>query len=154
MKEYFKRLLGYDQYANLQLLDALNKASQPPQAVKLMAHMLKAQQVWLARCEHTPPAGSTLWPDWDAVQFKYIIEENSKGWMNYIEELNNDDFDQVLNYTNFSGLACQDKITDILGHLINHGTHHRAQIGQELKRAGLESLPVTDYIFYVRSLKQ
>jgi uncharacterized damage-inducible protein DinB len=34
--------------------------------------------------------------------------------------------------------------------LINHGTHHRAQIGQLIKFDGLEILPNTDYIFYLR----
>jgi len=72
--------------------------------------------------------------------------------MHYIDGLNADDFDKRIAFKNSQGLPFNDKLVDILAHVINHGTHHRGQIGQDLKIAGIANLPVTDYIFYVRNL--
>lgn len=154
MKNYFINLLQYDRYANLQLNELIFAAGQPQDAVKIMAHLLMAQQVWLSRCKYIPAPASPIWPDWQAIQFKNLIEENSKAWIDHVETLTADDFNRIINYKNSKGDEFNDKLTDILAHLINHGTHHRAQIGQHLKLAGLEQLPFTDYIFYVRQQTQ
>lgn len=115
-----------------------------------MAHLLAAQQIWLLRCKNTPAPGAQLWPDWQAVQFKYIIEENHRAWVDFINSLTEDDLSRTSTYANSKGEHFENNLVDILTHLINHGTHHRAQIGQHLKLAGLERLPATDYIFFVR----
>ncbi len=41
------------------------------------------------------------------------------------------------------------RLADMITQVTNHGTHHRAQIGQLLKVDGV-NLPITDYIFYIR----
>jgi uncharacterized damage-inducible protein DinB len=40
------------------------------------------------------------------------------------------------------------KAWHVLSHVVNHGTHHRAQIGEILKHYG-QDLSAQDYIFYV-----
>lgn len=154
MKKYFIDLLRYDKHSNLQLTELIFAANQPQQAVKIMAHLLMAQQVWLSRCKGTPAPAGPLWPDWQAVQFKYLIEENNRAWIEYVGSLTPESFEQTVSYTNFKGENCINTLAHILAHLINHGTHHRAQIGQQLKLTGIEQLPVTDYIFYVRQQTQ
>ena len=49
-----------------------------------------------------------------------------------------------------AGAPYEDKLLGILSHVINHGTHHRAQMGQQLLFAGATELPPTDLIFYLR----
>ncbi|MDB5132678.1 MAG: hypothetical protein JWR02_2427, partial [Mucilaginibacter sp.] len=66
MKDYFIRLFNYDRHANLLISDIILKAQRPEKTVKLMAHTLAAQQIWLARCKELPPPGIVLWPDWPA----------------------------------------------------------------------------------------
>jgi uncharacterized damage-inducible protein DinB len=68
----------------------------------------------------------------------------------YLDGLQPDDFEKIISYKNSRGDAFENRLSDILAHVINHGTHHRAQIGQQLKSGGLENLPITDYIFYIR----
>ena len=152
MQEHFARLLDYDRHVNLQLTDAIIAAGSPEKAVALMGHLLAAQQVWLNRCLKQPASGGSVWPDWKADTFKTYIEENHRAWKTFLATLEPADFSKRMHYTNLKGEACNDQLSDVLTHLINHGTHHRAQIGQQLKLAGPEKLPVTDYIFYVRSL--
>ncbi|HTK18137.1 MAG TPA: DinB family protein [Mucilaginibacter sp.] len=147
MKNYFINLLRYDRYANLRILDALNKTEDHAKAEQLMAHLLIVQQVWLGRCLNKPSNISTTWPDWKVDSFEQKINENHQEWLTYLESLNENDFQQFINYKSFKGDNFESKLIDILTQLINHGTHHRAQAGQHLKLAGAE-LPATDYILF------
>lgn len=154
MKDYFINLINYDKHTNLQLLQYVFEAGQPEKAVQLMAHMLKAQQVWLARCKDEPMPAGVLWPDWQATAFQCIIEENHAAWIEFLSKLTNGQLSLVKTYQNSKGESFQNSLSDILAHLINHGTHHRAQIGMVLKQIGLEELPGTDLILYIRGQKQ
>lgn len=149
MKDYFIRLLYYDRYANLRILFALLQTEDRVKAEQLIAHLLIAQQVWLGRCIDKPANITTLWPDWKVDIFEKMINENHEQWLKYLEGLNDNDFGQVINYKNLQGDSFATKLTDILTHMINHGTHHRAQAGQHLKLSGTD-LPNTDYILFAR----
>lgn len=153
MKDYFIKLLNYDRFANLQILDSMMATNQPLKAVQLMAHLLAAQQIWLKRCKRLPAPGGPLWPDWPATEFEAMIESNHSEWISFLEQISEDDFGKTVIYKNLKGDDFENSLADIIAHLINHGTHHRAQIGQQLKFVGLDKLPVTDYIFYLREQK-
>ena len=150
MKEYFIKLFNYDRFANAQMLDCITAANQPLKALQLMAHLLGAQQIWLKRCKQLQAPGGPIWPDWPVSELKAMIENNHAAWISFLEQADDDEFKTLIVYKNLKGDSFQNSLTDILAHLINHGTHHRAQIGQQLKFVGLEKLPVTDYIFYLR----
>lgn len=145
------RLFNYDQFANRLILKAILEAAEPEKPVQLMAHLLASQQTWLNRCKGLPAIGGALWPNWQAAAFQKIIDDNHTAWINFLEGLQPADFERGLTYKNSKGDSYENKLVDVLGHLINHGTHHRAQVGQHLKLAGLEKLPPTDYIFYLRN---
>jgi len=151
MNDYFLNLFNYDQFANGVILNCIFEAGEPEKPVQLMAHLLAAQQVWLNRCKGLPPASNVLWPDWKADTFEKLINDNHKGWVEYVSNLQPQDFNKIIAYKNTKGEDFENELADILAHVINHGTHHRAQAGQQLKLAGLENLPLTDYILYVRS---
>ena len=137
---------------NLQLAEAIVKIDGPDDSVKLMAHLLSAQQVWFARCTGGSNTGRILWPDnWKPDMLPNIIEENSQDWLSLLSTLTPADFDKIISYQNMQGDQFETKLSDILTQVTNHGTHHRAQIGQQLKLAGIEKLPVTDYIAYIRT---
>lgn len=152
MKAYFIQLFNYDCYANLRILETIRKANDTTEPVKLMAHLLAAQQIWLKRCKKEPAIGGALWPDWNVDTFEQIINDNHQKWINFLEDLTNEDFKQLISYKNSRGESFENKLSDVLAHIINHGTHHRAQAGQHLKLTGID-LPNTDYIFYIRELK-
>ena len=154
MKSYFIRLFNYDQFANKQITDLILKSGQTGKPVQLMAHLLAAQQIWLNRCKGLPAPGGALWPDWQAETFNAIIDSNHQAWITYLDGLQPGDFNADVVYKNSRGDSFQTRLDDVLAHLINHGTHHRAQAGQQLKFNGLLQLPTTDYIFYVRELNK
>jgi len=150
MKNYFLKLIDYDHHTNQTLAKLIIETGEPEKAVKLMAHMLMAQKVWFNRCNYLPPPGNALWPDWKADTFEQTINDNHTAWVDFLSSLDDTAFENIIYYKNLRGDSYENKLEDIMAHLINHGTHHRAQIGQELKLAGVEKLPITDYIFYIR----
>ncbi len=154
MKHHFLKLLGYDRFANLLMLESIFKADQPAKAVQLMAHLLSAQQVWYSRAVEDGAPMQELWPDQEAVQFNYLIECNFEKWTNFLNGSGGTDLSREVSYSNSKGDRFSTSLEDILSHMLNHGTHHRAQIGQVLKQSGLTKLPVTDLIHYLRSKDQ
>jgi uncharacterized damage-inducible protein DinB len=149
MKAYFTRLFNYDRYANLLIVSAILQTKDHEKAEQLIAHLLSAQKVWLNRCTGEPVIGAVLWPDWKADTFEQVINNNHQQWSTFLNSLNDRDFENRIIYNNLKGEGFENSLIDILGHVINHGTHHRAQAGQHLKIAGTD-LPITDYIFYLR----
>jgi len=152
MKSCFIRLFNYDRYANLQILNTIVAANQPQKSVQIFAHLLAAQQIWYKRCINESHFSIPLWPDWKAETFKDMIEANHVSWLNFIKQQENKAFEQLVTYTNKKGEMFSNQLADLLQHVINHGTHHRAQAGQHLKVTGA-TLPVTDYIYYVRQME-
>ena len=151
MKDYFIRLFQYDAFANRLLINAMCEYDTPEKSRNLIAHILISQQIWLLRCKGEI-TGGPQWPDWHIESFDAMITDNTNHWLAFLSEKTEDTWHQKITYTNSKGMTFSDTLTDILSHLINHGTHHRAQIGQDLKQNGAESLPVTDYIFFIREM--
>lgn len=153
MKNLFIRLFNYDGFANEAILEALLKSSQSDEGVRLMAHLLAAQQIWYSRCSGSATFAGHLWQDDGNInEFASTIKKNNADWLSYLDTLTDAEFDKIVRYNNLKGEPFENKLSDILLHVINHGTHHRAQIGQQLKFTGAETLPVTDYIAFCRQI--
>jgi uncharacterized damage-inducible protein DinB len=152
MKSYFISLFNYDRFANRQIADLILETGISGKSLDIMSHLLVAQQTWLKRCMALPAPTTPLWPQWPAEEFLEIIDNNHTAIIAYLESLQPQDFDKTITYKNSAG-QFENTLSDILAHLVNHGTHHRAQIGQYLKMAGAE-LPGSDYILYIRNLNQ
>lgn len=152
MKTHFLRLFDYDRVANEIIVNTLKDRSiaTDHKAFRLMTHILAAQDSWLLRCQGKPSQGVDLWPSettWG--QLRQKLESLPEQWIAFLEE--SADFSGSISYSNQAGTQTfTNALTDALTQVINHGTHHRAQIGQLLKAEGLEKLPPTDYIAYVR----
>ncbi len=149
MKEYFARLFDYDTHVNLQIAGLIKTSNHPPKVIELMSHLLSAQQIWLSRCTVMPFDNYQLWPKWDIDTFTDIIETNKKDWANFLQS--ETDIYRNVAYKNSKGEKFSASLTDILAHVINHGTHHRAQIGLLLKQSTGIELPFTDYIYFALS---
>jgi len=152
MKTHFLKLFDYDRYANNLIYEVMVKAGSPFKAKQLMAHLLTAQQIWLNRCMDLPPVAKPLWISEDkAIELSdQWIGDNHRAWASYLNGLNDSDFEGIIAYKTLSGVSYSNLLRDICTHVINHGTHHRAQIGQCLKAEGVENLPLTDFIAFVR----
>jgi len=142
-------LLRYTQWAHDRILEALQAADgEPDRAVELFGHLLRAQDVWYGRVATTDHAELDLWAADSLPACAGRLEDSTRRWQALLDG-QVDDLDQLVSYTNSAGTAFETPLRDILHHVVNHGTHHRAQIALLLREADIAP-PATDYIFYLR----
>lgn len=168
MKKQFIRLFDYDHFANQLIFKTIHQTGRSGRPLNLLAHLLASAQAWRLRCEGESSAGIDLWPEVvggsglgpDAEvpenqvrlsSLEEAIDNNHRAWVKFLEA--ETDFGRTVSYRNQSGKAYDNLLSDLLSHVLNHGTHHRAQIGQLLKAEGLAQLPNTDYINYLRMME-
>ncbi len=89
------------------------------------------------------------WDDIKDGKFKEINTANLETTQEIIDQF---DPEKIIAYSNTRGEKFSNKVLEILYHIFNHSTYHRAQIVTDLKSHGLEAIN-TDYIFYKRSLE-
>lgn len=149
MQQYFRRMFEYDQWAGHILLSKFEKQFPQNQRIyQLFSHLLSAQRIWLDRCIGLPPS-AILWAERLPEEMRYDLENYHAAWIDFIDQLRPDDFDRNITYTNSKGDTFTTGLTDILTHVINHGTHHRGSIITLMKEEGFVP-PNIDYITFVR----
>jgi uncharacterized damage-inducible protein DinB len=147
MKAFFRELLVYSHHYNHQLIEIFtaHPGGIPEKALKLFSHVLNAQQIWNNRIE----PGDISPGVWDIRQTEEFANINTANLEKSLALLDKFDFDKTIAYTTSQGQPFSNTVRDILFHVINHSTYHRAQIASELKQHGITP-PITDYIFYKR----
>jgi uncharacterized damage-inducible protein DinB len=161
--EHFIDLFHYNDWANRKTIDALaalgnsghDAASAPKharfeQALALLSHLLRAQVVWLGRVQASEDAALPFWEQDTLDACTARSADGTRRWLAFLEQCTPEDFAGAVSYTNSQGRAFSSTLREIATHVINHSTHHRAQIARLLREAGATP-PATDYIFYARS---
>ncbi|KRE39996.1 hypothetical protein ASG81_18930 [Paenibacillus sp. Soil522] len=120
--------------------------------LRLLAHILAAEKVWLARINGEDAAAISIWPEYTLEQCEHVREHNKIGYQTFLSQLKEADFTKIISYQNSKGIAFNTTISDILTHVSLHGSYHRGQIAALLRQAG-EAMVNTDYIAYVRQLE-
>jgi uncharacterized damage-inducible protein DinB len=149
-KHYYGHLFKYNDWATKATIQSINEISSPTERIiSLISHILAAQQIWFSRIIGEK---STLSP-WEVYTidecFK-ISEIVNERYTNFLEHTSDAGLEKIIHYSNTRGERFENSIKDILTHVINHSTYHRAQIALLVKEAG-SSPAVTDYIVYQRS---
>jgi uncharacterized damage-inducible protein DinB len=149
MFEYIRRLFSYDDWANREILTALQALEVPtPRSVKLLAHIVSAERLWLQRLRlenQTYP----VWPDFTLEQCKLGVEELPQLWNKYLAALKEDGLLRSLTYKNTKGESWTSQKQDILMHVILHSAYHRGQIAANVRASGFTPA-YTDFIHAVR----
>lgn len=143
-----KKLLDYDSWANSSVFRSLNQLSESEERseiLRLFAHLLTAQLIWVNRIKKEP-LPSDIWPSLSIQEIEKLLHHNPYKLSGLISKK-----DEIINYKNSKGEAFTNSVEEILVHLTIHGQHHRAQIASLLRQAGQEP-PATDFIFFLRTL--
>jgi uncharacterized damage-inducible protein DinB len=146
----FTRMLAYEQWANRESLRSLIQAGDgaPQRAIEVMAHIIGASHVWLARLQATTPT-IIVWPVFGLNVMPRQLDALKSEWRNWLRSLTTARLGETVSYVNSKGEAWSSKVRDILTHLTLHSAYHRGQIATLLARAG--HMPAsTDYIHAVR----
>lgn len=150
MKAHYQKLLDYNAWNNRRLLACLlDNTVMNNKVFLLFSHMLTAEEVWLCRAKNMQAPTQRLWQVYANETLQQMVEENSRSWLEYLESRGESDLTQAVVYQNTKGEAFSTSLNDIITHLVNHGTHHRAQIVSMLQQEKIQA-PASDYIVYIR----
>ena len=152
LKDYFIHQFKYNNWATNETAKSLkNLEKKDEKFEELLSHIISAQQIWLNRIQE--------WKinvdPWEKYSVQECIPKSTTitaEWINLLESLGEKDFERRIEYVNTKGEKFNNSIKDIVTHVINHSTYHRAQIAQKVKLLG-EKPAITDYIFYQRQFQ-
>jgi uncharacterized damage-inducible protein DinB len=145
--EHFRRLFAYDDWANREVVAALREAGSPPaRPLKLMAHLLSAERLWLERLRRQTQT-FPVWPVFSLQQCEVQAAEMLSLWNQYLDEVH--EGSATITYRNTKGETWTNRIEDVLTHVIMHSAYHRGQIAASMRDSGVEP-PYTDFIHSIR----
>jgi uncharacterized damage-inducible protein DinB len=152
MLGYLREMFLFDDWANRETLRSLQEMEHPPErARKVMAHIVSAELLWMARLLQAEQKAA-VWPEFGLEDCERQIAELRQAWERYLAELAESDLDTEITYTNSKGERYRNAVRDILMHVLMHGVYHRGQIAAAVRdRAGEPAY--TDFIEAVRKGK-
>lgn len=147
MTTFFEELLHYTQHSNLTVFEQLQAQTEhgSEKTELLFNHTLNAHHIWNHRIMQRP-AQYTVWQMHPANLQLGILKQNYQDSLHILQHFN---LQESIHYSNTKGETYTNTVQDILFHVINHSTYHRAQIASALKQSGSVP-PVSDYIAYKR----
>lgn len=153
MIDHLTHLFKYDSWAMERTANSIiNLEEVLPEAVRLLSHIISAQQIWLNRITGTP-SNITPWDNYTIDESIIKTVELTSKWINLLQGNGQTFLDKRIQYQNSKGETFTNSIKDIVTHVINHAAYHRAQIAQHVKRAN-GTPAVTDYIVYQREAQK
>lgn len=149
---HLHRLMEHLRWADERALRAL-RVAQPAhpntaRARELFAHVLGAENVWLARMQGRT-SDVAVWPSLALDECEGLAATVHAELHALVAGLDEAGAARVVRYRNSAGVAFESRIEDILMQIALHGAYHRGQVMLMLREAGDEPIP-TDFIAFVR----
>ena len=131
------------------MLAALRNAPNPPaRSLKLIAHILSAEGLWLARINQEKPL-LPVWPELALAQCEAEGDALRASWRSYLEKCKEARLLHQISYVNNKGESWSSQVDDVLFQVITHSAYHRGQIASDMRAAGLTPA-YTDFIHAIR----
>jgi len=151
MLQSLSRQFAYDAWANGEVLSAIRAASTQLSVdcpLKLLAHVLSAEKLWLERLRQRPQT-MPVWPESGVAQCETQIADLARLWSEFFADLSDSKLEEEVTYKNSKGELWTNKGEDILTHVLMHSAYHRGQIASSLRESGATPA-YTDFIHAVR----
>jgi len=149
MVGYFRRMFSYDDWANREVVAALQGLKTvPPRSLKYLAHIVSAERLWLDRLRANHQS-HPVWADFTLEQSGLEISELGALWKSYLDSLPEAGLAGEIAYKNSKGESWASQKQDVLMHVILHSAYHRGQIAADIRAAGFTP-PNTDFIHAIR----
>ena len=143
MIHHYKDLFEYARSSNAKYIEAIPESDET--ANKLMSHIINAHAIWNSRILGERPEVQ-VWEIHETARLDQMDQENFE---NSVRILSYTDLESNVFYEDSKGHPYKNFLKDILTHIINHSTYHRAQIATLFRENGLNPIR-TDFIIYKR----
>ncbi len=149
MTAHIRRLYDHMVWADARTLNSLRTMHAAPlDALRLYAHLLAAEHVWLTRMEGREPE-LAVWPALDLDECAALSAKNHSAFALMVETLSTDELQRTVRYRNTKGEQFVNTVEDIWMHIALHGSYHRGQVARIVRGEG-GAPQSTDYIFFIR----
>lgn len=162
MIDHFRDFALYNRWANEKLYSFLSSDLDEEELNKdlgaffgtitgTLNHILVGDLLWMGRLDGQGPRPTSL----DSILHEDLgslskqREEADQRLIDITNTLTKDKLQTVLEYTTSQGMQCRDNLSDIMGHIFNHQTHHRGQIHHMISQLGYTPPPL-DKIYLIR----
>jgi uncharacterized damage-inducible protein DinB len=158
--EDFRRLYDYNSWANHRTLEACAALNDEQFTRDLhssfrsvrdtLVHIMLVEWLWRERWlgrspDKYPPASD--FPNLESVRRRWA--EVERNLLEYVAALKPEDIDRVIAHKTTAGVPQSAPLSQMLQHLVNHGTYHRGQVATMLRQ--LDAKPIgTDLIVFYR----
>lgn len=151
--DFLSRLFAHLNWADVRLIERINanSAARTDEVMRLLAHLIAAECIWLLRLTGQDSSIQPVWPQPDLDVINSTSESNRTGYQRYLQPLREEDLILEIAYTSQRGDSFRTQVGDILIHVALHGSYHRGQIAKLMRSQGSEPVD-TDYISFVRQL--
>lgn len=150
MKQNFIELFEYNDWANSVLIDALIKLdSSVDKTVRLINHIISAQDLWLERIQNQTSWDIELWEEHSLHECYALSGISTNEWLKYINRNTEKTLREEHTYYNSKNEQFTNKIYQTINHVITHSHYHRGQINLLLRESS-ESPVECDYIYFLR----
>jgi uncharacterized damage-inducible protein DinB len=158
-------MFDYSAWANRRILDAAAGLSQEqftaPAGLNYgslrgtLAHILGAEMVWRMRCQEgiSPPSlpGEEAFPTLAALRARWA--ESEQAMHAFLDGLTDEELQRTVRYKTTKGVSGENSLWQLLLHVVNHGTQHRAEAAMTLTQHGCSPGDV-DLIVFLRERSQ
>jgi uncharacterized damage-inducible protein DinB len=160
MLDWIKTIWDYNYWAHHQMLDCVAHLADDDfkrpvdysmgSVNQQIVHVMWAECVWYARIHRLPRPVFTHhdYPTVQAIRTKWEAVEAD--WRKYLDSISEADLSGTFDYTRGNDEAVTSIVREILWHVVNHGTDHRAQILQLCHTYGAPTFE-QDMFFYFRA---
>lgn len=146
MYEYLIDKLEYNKWADAACLNSLKFDGCDDAMLLQMSHQMAAQAIWLSRLTGNPQ-DINVWETLPLETLESMAASLYSDWHAFLSSQPN--LEASISYTNTKGIAFNNLAKDIIHHVFNHATYHRAQIASMVRAKG--GTPAnTDFISYKR----
>ena len=146
-----RALFSHLYWADARALESLRVSDRDTErARELLAHIIGAETVWLARIEGRDPE-LAVWPTLTLDECETAARRVRAGYEALLARIERDpaELTRMVHYRNSAGLEFDSSVADILHHVALHGAYHRGQVALLVRMAG--AVPqASDYIAWSR----
>jgi len=132
-------LFDYSAWANRRILNAAEGLSQEQFTAPVglnygslrgtLVHILSAETTWRKRCQEgispSSPLVEDAFPTLAALREHW--SESEQAMRGFLTSLTDDDLQRTIHYRTTKGVQGQNPLWQLLLHVVNHGTQHRAE---------------------------
>jgi len=147
MRDLLAELYEHNWWAHDALIVELRRQPPDPDTLRLFAHIVAAEHLWLSRIDMAKPRVA-VWPALSPDEIAALESENRRRFRELLKRPD-DSRAQRIRYRNSAGNEFENSVGDILTHVAMHGHYHRGQIARAMRAAGREPV-YTDFIGFIR----